>query len=144
MIWNIGLTCRTSTVTIVTLDMASVIRVAAQQLSEVSEGEGLEIAKDKLAHRLRATVQAFALKHIRPLWWIQGQSSREQHGILQRVLSRRSHNEAYSSETMDMDWVFLRYVNPHLTVCDCPMESFTQFAGAHVYWDNLDFYTQTL
>jgi hypothetical protein len=63
MIWNIGLTCRTSTVTILTLDMASVIRVAALQLSEVSEGEGLETAKDKLAKRLRSTVQAYALKH---------------------------------------------------------------------------------
>lgn len=63
MIWNIGLTCRTSTVTIVTLDMASVIRVAAQQLSEMSEGEGLETEKDKLAKRLRSTVQAYALKH---------------------------------------------------------------------------------
>lgn len=63
MIWNIGLTCRTSTVTIVTLDMASVIRAAAQQLSEVSEGEGLETAKDKLAKRLRSVVQAYALKH---------------------------------------------------------------------------------
>lgn len=63
MIWNIGLTCRTSTVTIVTLDMASVIRVAAQQLSEMSEGEGLETAKDKLAKRLRSTVQAYAIKY---------------------------------------------------------------------------------
>jgi hypothetical protein len=63
MIWNIGLTFRTSTVTILTLDMARVIRVAAQQLSEVSEGEGLEMAKDNLAHRLRSVVQAYAIKY---------------------------------------------------------------------------------
>jgi hypothetical protein len=43
--------------------MASVIRAAAQQLSEVSEGEGLETAKDKLAKRLRSVVHAYALKH---------------------------------------------------------------------------------
>lgn len=63
IIWNIGLTFQTSPQTIVTLDMAKVVRSVAQQLSEVSEGEVLEIAKDKLAHRLRTTVQAFALKH---------------------------------------------------------------------------------
>ncbi len=63
VLWNIGLTFRTSNVTIVTLDMANVVRVAALQLSEVSEGEGLETAKDKLAKRLRSTVQAYALKH---------------------------------------------------------------------------------
>lgn len=63
MIWNIGLTFRTSNLTIVTIDMANVVRVAAQQLSDVSEGEGLEIAKDKLAHRLRSAVQAYADRH---------------------------------------------------------------------------------
>lgn len=63
ILWNLGLTFRTSNQTIVTLDLAKIVRVAAQQLSDESEGEGLEIAKDKLAHRLRATVQAFALKH---------------------------------------------------------------------------------
>jgi hypothetical protein len=63
IIWNIGLTFQTSPQTIVTLDMAKVVRSATQSLTDASDGEVLEIAKDKLAHRLRTTVQAFALKH---------------------------------------------------------------------------------
>ncbi len=63
LIWNLGLTFRAYPPQIVTLDMAKVVRSAAHLLAEVSEGDDLEFAKDKLAHRLRATVQAFALKH---------------------------------------------------------------------------------
>ncbi|MDP3334462.1 MAG: hypothetical protein Q8Q56_03945 [Alphaproteobacteria bacterium] len=62
IIWNVGLTFRTSPQKIVTLDMAKVVRVAAQQLSEVSEGEVLESAKDKLAKRLRSVVQTYTVK----------------------------------------------------------------------------------
>lgn len=63
IIWNIGLTLQAPPLNIVTLDMATVVRVAAQQLAEVSEGKDLDAAKDNLADRLRASVQAFALKH---------------------------------------------------------------------------------
>jgi hypothetical protein len=63
LIWNIALTFRTSPQTIVTLDRTKVVRVAAQQLADVSEGEGLETAKDKLAHRLRTAVQAYAVQY---------------------------------------------------------------------------------
>lgn len=63
IIWNIGLTFRTSPQTTVTLDMVKVVRTAAQSLADASEGENLETAKDKLAKRLRSVVQAYALKH---------------------------------------------------------------------------------
>lgn len=63
IIWNIGLTFQTLPPNIVTLDMAKVIRSAAQSLADVSEGCGLESEKDKLAKRLRSVVQAYALKH---------------------------------------------------------------------------------
>ena len=63
IIWNVGLTFRTSPPKIVTLDMAKVIRSAAQSLAEASEGDDLESAKYKLAQRLRSVVQAFAVKH---------------------------------------------------------------------------------
>jgi Skp family chaperone for outer membrane proteins len=62
IIWNVGLTFRTSPQTTVTLDMVKVIRSAAQSLAEASEGEDLEAAKNKLAYRLRSTVQAYADK----------------------------------------------------------------------------------
>jgi hypothetical protein len=42
--------------------MAKVIRSAAQSLAEASEGEDLEAAKNKLAYRLRSTVQAYAIQ----------------------------------------------------------------------------------
>lgn len=63
IIWNIGLTFRTLPLQIATLDMARVVRSAAHRLAEVSEGDDLEVAKDKLAKRLRSVVQTYALKH---------------------------------------------------------------------------------
>lgn len=60
IIWNIGLTFRTLPLQIATLDMARVVRSAAHRLAEVSEGDDLEVAKDKLAKRLRSVVQTYA------------------------------------------------------------------------------------
>jgi len=62
IIWNVGLTFRTSPPKIVTLDMAKVIRSAAHSMAEASEGYDLESSKNKLAYRLRSTVQAYADK----------------------------------------------------------------------------------
>lgn len=63
MIWNIGLTFRTSNLMIVRLDMARVVRVAAQCLADISEEDDLESAKDKLGQQLRSVVQAYAVKY---------------------------------------------------------------------------------
>lgn len=63
IIWNIWLTFRTSSQTIVSLDMVKVVRTAAQSLADASEGDDLELAKDKLAKRLRSVVQTYANKH---------------------------------------------------------------------------------
>lgn len=63
IIWNVGLTFRTSPPKIVTLDMAKVIRSAAHSMAEAAEGYDLESAKNKLAYRLRSAVQSYALKY---------------------------------------------------------------------------------
>lgn len=62
IIWNIGLMLQAPPLKIVTLDMAKVVRSAAQRLAEVSEGDDLEVAKDKLAKRLRSVVQTYTVK----------------------------------------------------------------------------------
>lgn len=63
VVWNLGLTFRSSPTKIVTIDVAKVAKVGAQILVEMSESDANEAEKDKLANRLRAVVQVYANKH---------------------------------------------------------------------------------
>lgn len=63
IIWNIGLTFRSSPTKIVTIDVTKVARVAAKVLSESEIGEVQEDAKELIAKKLRLAVQAYAEKH---------------------------------------------------------------------------------
>ena len=62
-VWNLGLTLRTSPSKIVTIDVATVARVAAQVLSESEAGEVQEDAKEIIAKKLRSAVQTYAEKN---------------------------------------------------------------------------------
>lgn len=63
VVWNLGLTFRSSPTKIVTIDVAKVAKVGAQILVEMSESDANEAEKDKLANRLRAVVEVYANKH---------------------------------------------------------------------------------